>query len=127
MTTARPTIVLVTTHPALGAVYERHLERFAKVVLVPEIAEFERRALRLRASLVVVDIGSVGSNDAVVDHIRALRKQPTMKSLQIVVFAAKASSDFVSALHAAGVDDIILTTHHTPRNVAERLHNFLLL
>lgn len=127
MPTARPTIVLVTTHPALSAVYERHLERFAKVVLVPEIAEFERRALRLHASLLAIDVGSVGSHDVVVDHIRALRKQPTMKSLRIVVFAAKASSDFVNALHAAGADDIILTTHHTPRNVAERLHNFLLL
>lgn len=127
MAVAKPTIVLVTTHAALGAVYERHLERFAKVVLVPEIAEFERRALRLRAALLVVDIGSVGSSDAVVDHIRTLHKMPTMKSLHIVVFATKASSDLVAALHKAGVDDIILTTHHTPRNVAERLHNFLLL
>lgn len=127
MPTARPTIVLVTTHPALSAVYERHLERFAKVVLVPEIAEFERRAIRLHAALLIIDSGSVGSHDDVVGHVRALHKQPTMKSLRIVVFAAKASSDFVNALHAAGADDIILTTHHTPRNVAERLHNFLLL
>ncbi len=126
MTTAKPTIVLVTTHAALGTVYERHLERFAKVILVPEIAEFERRALRLRAALLVIDAGSVGMDD-VVDRIRALHKLPTMKSLHVVVFAAKASSEFVDALHKAGADDIILTTHTTPRNVAERLHNLLLL
>lgn len=127
MTSVRPTIVFITTHPALGAVYERHLERFAKVVLVPEIAEFERRALRLRATLLLLDAGSVDSQEQLVEHIRALRKKPTMKSLRIVVFAAKASSDFVALLHHAGADDIILTTHTTPRNVAERLHNLLTL
>ena len=127
MATAKPTIVLVTTHAALGAVYERHLERFAKVVLVPEIAEFERRALRLRAALLVIDAGSVGTDDDVVAHVRALHKQPTMKSLNIVVFTKKASSDFLAALHRAGADDIILTTHSTPRSVAERLHNIILL
>lgn len=127
MATAKPTIVLVTTHTALSAVYERHLERFAKVVLMPEVAEFERRALRLHASLLVIDTGSVGVDDDVVAHVRALHKQPTMKSLHIVVFAKKASSDFVAALHHAGADDIILTTHTTPRSVAERLHNLILL
>ncbi len=127
MTGIRPTIVLVTTHAALGRVYERHLERFAKVVLVPEIAEFERQALRLHASLLVVDVGSVGGDDDVVSSIRKLRKQPTTKALHIVVFAARASSDFVSALHGVGTDDIILTPHSTPRDIAERLHNMILL
>jgi len=127
MISARPTIVLVTTHVALGAVYERHLERFAKVVLVPEVGEFERRALRLHAALLVLDAGTIGSHDVVVGHVRALRKLPTMKSLRIVVFSAKGTSDFIGALHDAGADDIILTTHHTPRDVAERLHNLLLL
>lgn len=127
MTGEKPTIVIVTTQAALGAVYERHLERFAKVVLLPEIAEFERNAIRLHAKALAVDLGNEDEDGSLVAHIQKLRKQPTMKQLHLAVFCRHASSKLVAALHGAGVNDIILTTHATPRSVAQRLHNLLLL
>jgi len=127
MTGEKLTIVMVTTHAALGAVYERHLERFAKVVLLPEIAEFERNAIRLHAKALAIDFVGEDENGTLVKQIQALRKKPVMKQLHIAVLCKHVSSALVDALHAAGVNDIILTTHQTPRSVAQRLHNLLLL
>ncbi len=127
MTGAKPTIVIVSTHASLGAVYERHLARFAKVVLLPELSEFERNAIRLRAKILVIDLADNDERGELVAHIQQLRKRPVMKALRFAVFCKRASSELVSVLHAAGVNDIILTTHHTPRSVAQRLHNLLLL
>lgn len=123
----KPIIVIITTHAALGVVYERHLERFGKVVLLSEIAEFERNALRLRASALAVDFTGEDENSALVKQIEELRKKPIMKSLHIAVLCKNVSSALVNMLHAAGVNDIILTTHHTPRSIAQRLHNLLIL
>ncbi len=123
----KPTIVIITTHTALGVVYERHLERFAKVVLLPELAEFERNAIRLHAKALAVDFANEDENGGLMKQIRELRKKPVMKLLHIAVLCKHASSALVSALHDAGVNDIILTTHVTPRSVAQRLHNLLLL
>lgn len=127
MTGEKPTIVIITIHAALGAVYERHLERFAKVVLLPEVSEFERNAIRLHAKALAIDFAGEDENGTLVKQIQMLRKKPVMKSLHIAALCKYASSAFVDALHTAGVNDIILTTHQTPRSVAQRLHNLLLL
>lgn len=124
---ARPIIVIISTHTALGTVYERHLQRFSKIIILPEVTEFERNAIRLHAKMLIMEFVTGSSEDVFLSDILRLRKMPIMKSLIIEVFCRSASSAFVSKLHAAGVNDIILTTHQTPRSVAQRLHNLLLL
>ncbi len=118
----KPTIVLITTHSILAAVYERHLMRFAKVVVFSTCEEFERNALRLHAALLVID-GVEGAMAA----LNELKKKLTVKRVPVVVLCKHATHRDVDALHGAGAHDILFTIHHTPRAVAERLHKFLLV
>lgn len=123
MAAQKPTIALITTHAVLRSVYERHGEHFAKMVSLPDVAEFERRAVRLRASIVMLD--ETGS-EALADIAR-LRKRFSASSLRIVVLSPKLTHDRLHELRAAGADDILLTTHHTPRDIMSRLQELLAL
>ena len=123
MATAKPTVVLLTTHATLAAVYERHLEHVgAKVVTVRDVGDIERRAVKVRPALLLLDEESV--EDASVDIVR-LRKQPVFSKTRMMVICRHATSAQVQALHAAGSDDIMLTLHHTPRDIASRVQTIL--
>lgn len=123
MAAQKPTIALITTHAVLRSVYERHGENFAKMVSLPDVAEFERRAVRLRASVIMLD---EAGPEALSDIIR-LRKRFSPSGLRIVVLSPKLTHDRLHELRAAGADDILLTTHHTPRDIMSRLQEFLAL
>lgn len=123
MAAQKPTIVLITTHPALRAVYERHGENFVKMVSLPDVAEFERRAVRLRPSVVMLD----ETGPEALSDIARLRKRLSPSSLRIVVLSPKLTHDRLHELRAAGADDILLTTHHTPRDIMSRLQELLAL
>lgn len=118
----RPTIVCITTHPVLRSMVERHGERFAKIVALPDVAEFERRALRLHPKALLLDEGSVPT---MVDDIARLRKHPAFSALRILVLCKTLSPSQRQALHAAGASDILLTTHHAPRDIMARLQTLL--
>ncbi len=122
MAAARPTIVCITTHPVLRSMVERHGERFAKVVCLPDVAEFERRAIRLRPAVLLLDETSV---PAMIDDVARIRKHPAMKAVHIVTISDRLTHEQRSALHAAGVNDILLTTQSTPRDIMARLQTLL--
>lgn len=122
MTPERPTIVCITTHPVLRSMVERHGEHFAKVVCLPDVAEFERRALRLNAAALLLDEASIPT---MIHDVARLRKHPGMKSLHIVTVSDRLTHEQRHALHDAGADDILLTTHHTPRDIMARLQTLL--
>ncbi len=125
MPTPMPTIVVVTTHSAFVGLYERHCKRFAKVVVVPNIAEFLRRALTVHAQVLVIDLHAEGITPSLVKHVHDLHTQPVTKALSIVALCAHTTPHDIAALHAAGINDIILTAHHAPRAIAERIHLLL--
>lgn len=122
MTVARPTIVCITTHPVLRNMMERHGERFAKIVCLPDVAEFERRAVHLRPAALLLDEASI---PAMIDDVVRMRKHPAMKGMRIVTVSDRLTHDQRVALHVAGADDILLTTHHTPRDIMARLQTLL--
>ncbi len=122
MTATRPTIVCITTHPVLRNMIERHGERFAKIVCLPDVAEFERRAVQLRPAALLLDEDSV---PAMIHDVERIRKHPTMKTVRIVTISPRLTHEQRSALHTAGADDILLTTHHTPRDIMARLQSLL--
>ena len=122
MTGERPTIVCITTHPVLRNMVERHGERFAKIVCLPDIAAFERRATHLRPASLLLDEASV---TAIIADVTRIRKHPAMKSMRIITVSDRLTHDQRAALHAAGADDILLTTHHTPRDIMARLQTLL--
>ncbi len=122
MTSARPTIVCITTHPVLRNMVERHGERFAKIVCLSDVSEFERRAVRLRPAALLLDDATV---PAMVEDITRIRKHPVMKGMRIITVSDRLTYEQRAALHAAGADDILLTTHHTPRDIMARLQTLL--
>lgn len=123
MAAHKPTIALITTHAVLRSVYERHGENFAKVVSLPDVAEFERRAVRLRPSMVMLD----ETGPEALSDIARLRKRFSPSVLRIVVLSPKLTHDRLHELRLAGADDILLTTHHTPRDIMSRLQEILAL
>jgi DNA-binding response OmpR family regulator len=122
MAAARPTIVCITTHPVLRSMVERHGERFAKVVCLPDVAEFERRAVRLRPAALLLDETSIPT---MIHDVARLRKHPAMKAMRIVTISDRLTHEDRVALHDAGANDILLTTHHTPRDIMARLQTLL--
>ncbi len=101
---------------------ERHGDRFAKVVCLPDVAEFERRAVRLRPAALLLDEASVPT---MIDDVARIRKHPAMKTMRIVTVSDRLTHDQRGALQAAGADDILLTTQHTPRDIMARLQTLL--
>ncbi|MEK9155428.1 MAG: hypothetical protein AAB839_02150 [Patescibacteria group bacterium] len=123
MAAAKPTVVLLTTHATLAAVYERHLEHLGmKVVTVRDIGDVERRAVKVRPALLLLDESSV--KDAAADIV-CLRKQPVLNKTRLMILCRHATSEQIHALHSAGSDDIMLTSHHTPRDIASRVQTIL--
>lgn len=122
MTSARPTIVCITTHAVLRAMFERHGERFARIQCFGDIAEFERRAIQLRPAAIVLDESGFAHIE---DDVRRIRKHPSLKAVRILVLCSSLSHETRAALHEARVDDILLATHYTPRDIMARLQTLL--
>ncbi len=121
MALQKPTIVLITSHALIRSMYERHTEHFAKVVCLPDIAEFERRSTRLHAAALIIDETAL---EAVTD-IAKLRKRFSRSSLKIMLLCKSLEHTSVQSLHDAGVDDILVTTQLTPREIIARLQKSL--
>lgn len=121
--TPKPVIALVTTHAAYGAMLERHAENFATMVVYSSFDEFERNALRIAPKVLIVDEERVS---AVTKEMKKFRKHPAFKKLPIILLCPRATPEHVTEFHEAGYDDIILTTHHTPRAIMARIHNLFL-
>jgi DNA-binding response OmpR family regulator len=60
-----------------------------------------------------------------IDDVARVRKHPAMKGMRIVTASERLTHDQRVALHAAGADDILLTTQHTPRDIMARLQSLL--
>ena len=118
----RPTVVCITTHPVLRSMVERHGERFAKIVSLPDVQEFERRALRLHPKALLLDEGSM---TMMAHDIARIRKHPAFSALRILVLCKALSPEQREELRVAGASDILLTTHHTPRDIMARLQTLL--
>lgn len=122
MTPFRPTVVFVTTHTVLRDVYERHGERFAKIVCVPDVAELERRSVQLGPSAVILDVDSLAE---IVEDVKRIKKNATLRKVRIVVIVKNLTHDHRVLLQQAGVDDILFTTYFTPRDIMARLQKLL--
>lgn len=121
--TQKPVIALVTTHPAYAALLERHAEGFATMAVYSSFDEFERNALRVAPTVLMIDEERVS---AVTKEMKKFRKHPAFKKLPIILLCSKATPEHVAEFHAVGYDDILLTTHHTPRAIMARIHNLFL-
>ena len=101
---------------------ERHGEHFANIVCLPDVAELERRMVRLRPNAVLLDEASVPT---MINDVERLRKNPVTKALRIVTLSERLTHEQRAKLFHAGADDILLTLHHTPRDIMTRLQTLL--
>ena len=106
------TALIVTSSGVAGAAYARHFERRGwSVAVVTGLADAERKAVRVRPRVLVVDILSLDETKRDIKRLKAL---PTLLGSAIVVLARRATQADIGALIAAGADEVVLTPHTTP-------------
>lgn len=121
MATKAPSVLIVDASSAQGAAYARHFERRSwNVAVVTTLLDAERKAVRMRPTVLVVDVLSLAEAEA---DIKRLRVLPTMLKTKIVVLARRATSQQVTSLLAAGAHELILTPHTTPPHVVDHIES----
>lgn len=121
MATKTPSVLIVDTNSAVGVAYARHFERRSwEVAVVSTLLDAERKAVRMRPTVLVVDVLSLAEAEA---DIKRLRTLPTMLKTKIVVLARGATPEHVASLLAAGVHELILTPHTTPAHVVQHIES----
>jgi len=112
-------VLIVDSSAAQGASYARHFERRGFVTaIVTTLLDAERKAVRMRPTVLVIDVMSL--TEAKTD-IKRLRSLPTLLKTKIVVLARRATSSQVDELLTAGAHELILTPHTTPLHVVEHI------
>lgn len=121
MTSKSPSVLIVDTSSVQGAVYARHFERRGwNSAVVTQLLDAERKAVRMRPNVLVIDVLSL--SEAAYD-VKRLRTLPTLLKTIIVVLARRVTPDHVNELLDAGAHEVILTPHTTPAHVVEHIEN----
>lgn len=119
--TSSPSVLLVTAASVLADIYVRRFERQGwDAYVVGELGEAERKAVRLRPTVLMIDADTV---TGVVNEITRLKRLPTLMKTSIIIFAKHATHAFVHDALAAGAHDVILTPHTKPTEVVDRIHS----
>lgn len=123
MSSQAPAVLIVDSSAAQGASYARHFERRGwTVAVVTALIDAERKAVRMRPLVLVIDVLSLTEAEA---DIRRLRTLPTLLKTRIVVLARRATAQQVDKLLAAGAHELILTPHITPLSVVTHIEQKL--
>lgn len=118
--TKPPSVLIVTAAPVLADIYLRRFERqHWDAYMVTELGEAERKAVRLRPTVMLIDADTI---DGIVDELRRLKRLPTLMKTVLIVFAKHASHALVHDLLAAGAHDVILTPHMKPTELVDRIN-----
>lgn len=117
--TPSPSVLFVTAASVLADIYIRRFERQGwDAYVVSELGEAERKAVRLRPTVLMIDADTV---EGIVDELKRLKRLPTLMKTNIIVFAKHASHAFVHDALAAGAHDVILTPHMKPTELVDRI------
>ncbi len=118
-------VVMISTQAPLIAALERHFERVhVRSTVLREFPEFYRRVVSLRPTVLVVDEWGV---DDVVPHLTKIRAHPVCAKIPLLVLCSHGSPQRIHAMHEAGSNDIMLLSHHTPRDIVSRVQALLSL
>ena len=118
--TKPPSVLMVTAAQVLADIYLRRFERqHWDAHVVTDLGEAERKAVRLRPTVMLIDLDTIGG---VVDELKRLKRLPTLMKTALIVFAQHASRVMVHDLLAAGARDVILTPHMKPTEVVDRIN-----
>ncbi|MCR4312384.1 MAG: hypothetical protein NUV56_03810 [Candidatus Uhrbacteria bacterium] len=114
-----PAVLIVDTSQAQGASYARHFEKRGWITaVVTTLLDAERKAVRMRPTILVIDVASLIEAEA---DLKRLHSLPTLLKTAFVVLAKRATSEQVAKLLEAGANELILTPHATPSHVVEHI------
>lgn len=115
----RPTILIAACDAYLALVYGRQFEREGwSVTVVDSVAEAERRAVRIRPSVLLFEAACVVDAAAEVRRLKAL---PTLLKSHIVVLSDGAHMHAIRDVLAAGASDYLLAGHVLPIEAAAKM------
>ena len=118
-----PSVLIVDSSAAQGASYARHFERRGfTAAVVTALLDAERKAVRMRPDVLMIDVVSLSEAEA---DIKRLRTLPTLLKTRIVVLAKRASALQVQQLLTAGAHELVLTPHMTPPHVVSHIEQTL--
>lgn len=90
------------------------------MAVVTQLVDAERKAVRMRPNVLVIDVASLAEAEA---DVKRLRRLPTLLKTTIVVLARRATREAIDELLDAGAHEVILTPHTTPSHVVEHIES----
>ena len=119
MATKSPSALIVDSSGVAGVAYARHFQRHGwNAAVVTQLIDAERKAVRMRPRVLLVDILSLSQAKR---DIRRLKSLPTLLSTAIVVLARSATQEEISELITAGANEVVLTPHTTPAHLVSHI------
>jgi signal transduction histidine kinase/ligand-binding sensor domain-containing protein/DNA-binding response OmpR family regulator len=120
--TDRTTVLVVDDHPDVRAYVRRHLEPDYRVVEAADGAEGLKQARRFVPDLVISDVMMPGMDGSAL--LRALREDPELEFIPVVLLTAKASAESRVQGFREGVDDYLVKPFD-PRELKARADNLI--
>ena len=118
-----PSIVIVACDAYLAGIYGRKFELDGWDVDIAEsLEEGERKAVRLRPSVFLIDVDCLLDTEAV---IRRFRSMPTLLKTKIALLAATGDQRHIQAARDAGADAYLLLGHFVPQEAVTKMKKLI--
>ena len=120
---AIPSIVIVACDAYLAGIFGRKFELDGWDVDIAEaMDDGERKASKLRPSILMLDVDCVNDAEAA---IRRLRSMPTLQKTKLVLLAGRGDQEHIQKARDAGADDYLLLGHFVPQEAVVKMKALL--
>lgn len=118
-----PSVLIVACDNYLAGIYGRKFELDGWDVEIAEnIEDGERRATKMRPSVLMLDADC--TTDAAAEIAR-LRAMPTLQKTRLVILAAKGDRAHIQKARNAGADDYLILGHFVPQEAVQKMKKLL--
>ena len=119
----KSSLLIVACDAYLAGIYGRKFEMDGwDVDIVETMDEGERRAAKMRPSVLLLDVDCVVDTEA---SVRRMRSLPTLLKSKIVLLAGKGDREHIEAARNAGADAYLLLGHFVPQEAVTKLNALL--
>ena len=118
-----PSILFVACDAYLAGIYGRKFELDGwDVEVVEELQDGERKAMKLRPDVMVIDTGCLVD---LVEEMKRLRAMPTLLQTKMVVLARGATHEEIQEALNVGVDTYLLLGHFVPQEMLSKIKKLI--
>lgn len=118
-----PSILIVACDTHLSGIFTRRFEADGWDVEVAESsADAERRAMKMRPSVILFDDDCV---DSLTDEVARFRKMPTLTKTKLAVAVPVAESAHVRDVLDAGADMYLIHGHFVPQELVQKMKRLI--